>query len=176
MLYVGSLFGRRRIPDLIAAFALTAARVPGARLVLVGDNRSSPRIDPREIAAGLGVADRVDWLEYVSDADLAEHYRRARVFAFLSEYEGFGMTPLEAAAYGVPSVLLDTPVAREVYGDAARFVSGDHEAIAAALTSLLTDTTAHDTLAAAAAARLSQFSWAQSAAVVLRALESAART
>ena len=41
------------------------------------------------------------------------------MFAFLSEYEGFGLTPLEALAAGVPIVVLDTPVAREVYGAAA---------------------------------------------------------
>ena len=35
---------------------------------------------------------------------------------------GFGLTPLEALAAGVPVVVLDTPVAREVYGDAARYV------------------------------------------------------
>ena len=34
------------------------------------------------------------------------------------------MTPLEALAHGVPSVLLDTPVAREVYGDARGLVPG----------------------------------------------------
>ncbi len=44
------------------------------------------------------------------------------MFAFLSEYEGFGLTPLEALAAGCPPVVLDTPVAREVYGDAAIFV------------------------------------------------------
>ena len=43
------------------------------------------------------------------------------------------MTPLEALAHGVPSVLLDTPVAREVYGDAARLVAADPAAIADAL-------------------------------------------
>ena len=51
-------------------------------------------------------------------------YARASVFAFLSEYEGFGLTPLEALAAGVPPVVLDTPVAREVYGPAARYVAG----------------------------------------------------
>ncbi len=60
-----------------------------------------------------------------SDAELDIAYRQARVFVFLSDYEGFAMTPLEALAHGVPSVLLDTPVAREVYGDAARLVPPD---------------------------------------------------
>ncbi len=50
-------------------------------------------------------------------------YRRASVFAFLSEYEGFGLTPLEAMAHGAAPVVLDTPVAREIYGPAARYVA-----------------------------------------------------
>ena len=44
-------------------------------------------------------------------------YGSARAFAFLSEYEGLGLTPLEALAAGVPPVLLDTPVARESCGE-----------------------------------------------------------
>ena len=54
---------------------------------------------------------------------LAALYQRASVFAFLSEYEGFGLTPLEALAAGVPPVVLDTPVARETCGAAARYVA-----------------------------------------------------
>ena len=45
------------------------------------------------------------------------------MFVFLSEYEGFGLTPLEALSAGVPIVVNDTPVAREVYGDAAWYVA-----------------------------------------------------
>ena len=41
---------------------------------------------------------------------------------FLFGYEGFGLTPLEAMSSGVPPVVLDTPVAREVYADAAFYV------------------------------------------------------
>jgi glycosyltransferase involved in cell wall biosynthesis len=173
-LFVGSLFNRRRIPDLIRAFAAVGAQVPDARLVLIGDNRTHPRIDPRELASELGIASRVDWREYVSDADLEAAYWNARVFVFLSDYEGFAITPLEALAHDVPPVLLDTAVAREIYGDAARLVPPDPSAIALALTTLLTDDAAHADLLATGRRRLAAFSWAATAATVREAIEQAA--
>ena len=172
VLYVGSLFNRRRIPELMRAFAGVAEWVPDARLVLVGDNRISPPFDPRTLARDLGMADRVDWRAYVSDAELEALYWRARVFVFLSEYEGFGMTPMEAIAHDVPAILLDTPVAREVYGDGARLVS---TTLPGVLKELLTDDDAHRRQLEAGRKRLDRFSWTESAATVLRALEEAAR-
>jgi alpha-1,3-rhamnosyl/mannosyltransferase len=173
VLFVGSLFTRRHVPDLIAGFAQAAAQVPGARLVLAGDNRTSPRIDPHAVAGAAGVGDRVDWRAYVDDAERDRLYRSARVFAFLSDYEGFAMTPMEALAHGVAPVLLDTPVAREVYGDAARYVSAEPAAIGSALTSLLTDDPARRAIVDAGRARLAQLSWARSSAVLRAALERA---
>ena len=174
VLYVGSLFNRRHIPVLIEAFAAVPAAL-GARLVLVGDNRTSPRIDPRALAATCGVADRVDWREYVSDPELAALYRRARVFAFLSEYEGFGMTPLEAIASGVPPVVLDTAVAHEVYADAAVYTRLEAPAIARHLQTLLTDNAVHARLVTRGRERLGRFSWSATAATIRAALEDAAR-
>jgi glycosyltransferase involved in cell wall biosynthesis len=175
VLFVGSLFNRRRIPDLIAAFAAAAHDVPNARLVLAGDNRTSPRIDPAAIASRLGVGDRVEWRAYVSDAELAALYERARVFAFLSDYEGFAMTPMEALARGVAPVLVDTPVAREVYDGAAALVPAERAAIAAALRTLLTDDGARDRIVAAGRDRLAVFSWTKAAATIRAAIEEAAR-
>jgi len=177
-LFVGSLFNRRRIPEMIQAFAAAASAVPGAQLILVGDNRTHPRIDPGALARALGVGDRVVWRAYVSDADLEALYDRARVFLFLSEYEGFAMTPLEALAHGVPPVLLDTPVAREVYGSAATLVSDDggRASLAQALIDLLTDDAAHAEATARGRALLSRYRWSDAAAVVMAALEEAARS
>jgi glycosyltransferase involved in cell wall biosynthesis len=174
VLFVGSLFNRRRISELIQGFALIAGRVPAAKLVLVGDNRTHPAIDPIALARSLGLSDRIEWRAYVDDATLQSLYDRARVFAFLSDYEGFAMTPMEAIAAGVPPVLLDTVVAREVYGNAARFVTADPPVIADALTTLLTDDAAHEALLAAGRERLKKYSWAEAAASVRRALEEAA--
>ena len=171
VLFVGSLFARRRIPDLISAFSAVAPEYPTARLILVGDNRMS-RFDPLAHASGLGVGDRVEWRQYVSDEELERLYWQARVFVFLSEYEGSGMTPMEAIAHDVPAILLDTPVAREVYGDGARLVS---TTLPGALLELLTDDKAHQRQVEAGRQRLTRYSWQQSAAVVTAALEEAAR-
>ncbi len=175
VLYVGTLFTRRHIPALLDAFARVAARMPAARLTLVGHNQTQPRIDPMAEAARLGIADRVAWHPWVPAEGLDELYRSARAFAFLSDYEGFGMTPLEAAARGVPAVVLDTEVAREIYGDGAVRVPLDVAAIAGGLTSLLSDPDLRATTVARARARLAAFPWSRTAAIVRGALEQAAR-
>jgi glycosyltransferase involved in cell wall biosynthesis len=174
ILYVGSLFARRHIPDLISAFADVVTRVPAARLVLVGDDRGRPAVDPRRLAADAGHSAAVEWHAYVDDQTLDALYGTARVFAFLSAYEGFALTPLEAIARGVPAVLLDTAVAREVYADGAAYVPLDRAAIATALTELLQDDAAHAALAVKGQARLQAFSWARAAALARQAVEDAA--
>ena len=175
LLYVGSLFNRRRIAEVIQGFAIAARQVPGARLVLVGDNRTSPPIDPRAIAAAAGVADLVDWREYITDTARDELYRRARGFVFLSDYEGFGIPPLEALAHGVAPVVLDTAVSREIYGDGALRVRPEIDAIASGLVQVLTDEGLRDRLLVAGRRRLDAFSWTETARTLRRTLEEAAR-
>jgi glycosyltransferase involved in cell wall biosynthesis len=171
VLYAGTLLQRRRIEETIAAFAIVAQRVHGARLVLVGDARSTPPIDPIALARKAGVAGQVEWRRYVSDQELHDLYNRARAFVFISDYEGFAMTPMEALAHGVPAVLEDTAVAREVYADGAALVAPAPEAIAAALLPLLTDEAENRRLVARGVARFDRYSWARSATTLLRVLE-----
>lgn len=176
VLYTGSLFNRRRLPDLIAAFALATSETPEARLVIVGADRTWPAQDLPAVAAAHGVAARVDLRRYVPDAELDSLYARAAVFVFLSEYEGFGLTPLEALRAGVPIVVLDTPVAREVYGAAAVYVrSGDIAGTAAAIRRILRDPASAAPQLAAAPAVLGRCSWERAADQTLAALEGTAR-
>jgi glycosyltransferase involved in cell wall biosynthesis len=176
VLFVGSLFNRRRLPDLIDAFARATRDLPTARLVIVGANRTFPHQDLREDTRRHGVESRTEFRDYAPDAALAELYGRASVFAFLSEYEGFGMTPLEALTAGVPPIVLDTAVAREVYGDAAVFVEkGDIEGTAAALRSLLQNPSAGADVVNKGRAVLRRYSWASAADQTLADIERIAR-
>lgn len=172
VLYAGSLFNRRRLPDLIAAFAMASGDSPLARLVIAGDDRTWPAQDLAAVARDHGVAGRVEQRNYVSDEELASLYARACVFAFLSEYEGFGLTPLEALAAGVPIVVLDTAVAREVYGEAAHYVAkGDIAGTAAAIRACLASARPGAEQIERAPAVVARYSWDFAAERTLAGLE-----
>lgn len=172
VLFVGSIFNRRHVTDLIRAFAPIARTHAGASLDIVGDDRSYPREDVRRTITAEQLGAQVRWHEYVSDEQLAALYAGARAFAFLSEYEGLGLTPLEALAAGVPPILLDTAVARESGGDAALYVPvSDLPATTRALESLLFDETARGRILAAAPAELAKYSWPRAARETLAVLE-----
>jgi len=175
VLFAGSVFNRRHLPDLIRAFRPIARTHPAARLEIVGDNRTYPHEDLPGIARLEGIEGHVTIRQYVPDRELADLYSRARVFALLSEYEGFGHPPLEALGWRVPPVLMDTEVAREVCGEAAIYVrNGDIGAITAALDALLFDEDARSRVLRAAPGVLARYSWPRAAAETLAALESVA--
>ena len=177
VLFVGSIFNRRRLPSVIRAFALATASLPKARLVIAGADRSYPAQDLAGLAAEAGVGQRVDIRPYVSESDLDQLYGAASVFVFLSEYEGFGLTPLEALSAGVPIVVLDTPVAREVYGDAAWYVPADDDVrgAGAAIRTLLEDPSARARLIEPASEVLARYSWQTASDETLQCIEAVAR-
>lgn len=93
----------------IRAMPLVLARRPEARYVIVGDGPLRPYLE--RLAASVGVAGRVTFAGEVSDAELHTWYRRASVFALLSREspvdggaEGYGLTFIEAGAWGKPVV------------------------------------------------------------------------
>jgi glycosyltransferase involved in cell wall biosynthesis len=174
VLYVGSLFNRRHIPELLEGFRSLAARVPGVRLEIVGDNRTNPRIDMDRLIAASGVCDRVHWRSYISDADIAALYATASAFVFLSDYEGFGLTPIEAMAAGVPIVVLDTEISREIYGPAAEYLPRpDPGLIATSLERVLTANAERARLIEAGTQQVKRYSWRECAQRTLQVLLSA---
>lgn len=175
VLYVGSVFNRRHVPDLIRSFTPLARAHGGLTLDIVGDNRTYPHQDLLGLIAAEGTQGRARWRSYVPEETLRSLYASARVFAFLSEYEGLGLTPLEALSWGVPVVLLDTPIARESCGEAAIYVKrGDLPGLTTALRAVLFDEATRQRLLAQAPGVLARYDWRVAARDTLAVIQSAA--
>jgi glycosyltransferase involved in cell wall biosynthesis len=92
-----------------------SAGVENCRLVIAGawDARYP---EARQRAEVLGLADSVQWLGPVPEADLPALYAAAMAFVFPSLYEGFGLPVLEAMACGTPVICSNTSSLPEVAG------------------------------------------------------------
>lgn len=67
---------------------------------------------------------RLFWHEDLNDAELGLLYGRASGLLSASHAEGFGLSLVEGAAHGVPLLVRDLPVFREVAGNGAAYFSG----------------------------------------------------
>lgn len=62
---------------------------------------------------------KIFWFSAADDLDLAYAYTCCHALIFSSIAEGFGLPMIEASYYGKPTVVLDTPIAREILGNSA---------------------------------------------------------
>ncbi len=71
--------------------------------------------------------DKIIRAGYIDDEDLAAFYSGALFFVYTSQYEGFGLPPLEAMACGTPVVSSNNSSLPEVVGDAAIKIKWDND-------------------------------------------------
>jgi glycosyltransferase involved in cell wall biosynthesis len=156
VLNVGAIQKRKNIARLVEAFETLG---PSWRLVLAG----ASGFGSAEILARIEKSparERILVLGYICNAELATWYRRARIFAFPSLDEGFGIPVLEAMAAGTPVVTSNRSALPEVAGDAALLVDPDSaDALGAALRSLANDVELREQMARRGELRAQGFSW-----------------
>jgi glycogen(starch) synthase len=130
LLYVGRVNRQKGVHTIIGALPRLPAE---ARLDVVGHAFPEQLRDMQDLAAGLGVADRVAFSES-SHEGLRDRYRSADLVVFSSEWEEpFGLVPLEAMACGVPVIATGTGGSGEYLRDGENcliFRAGDSEDLA----------------------------------------------
>ena len=169
VLYVGTIEPRKNLSRLVQAFA--RARRSPTQLVLVGQLGWKYAALLKQIdALQLGTAVRL--IGYVPDDDLPALYSLARVFAFPSIYEGFGLPIVEAMACGTPVLTSNQSSMIELGDGAAQLVDPfSVKAIADGLRQMLSDATLRAELRCAGFERAAQFSWTRAAEETVKVYE-----
>jgi glycosyltransferase involved in cell wall biosynthesis len=154
--YLASLARRKRVDRLLQAYGLLRRRTDKVRLVIGG---SGPLLgELKTLAAELDLKD-VEFRGFVPDDGLNEFYNGLDIFAFPSDYEGFGLPLLEAMACKVPVVATNLSSHPEIVGDAGVLVEPDPQSLADGLMRLVEDPALRQDLAARGHARSGQFTW-----------------
>ena len=156
VLYLGTTATYKNVANLIRGYARMSDVIRrNVGLVVTNGNDNLERVAREE-----GVASHVKFLGYVHEADKPSLYRLASAYGFLSRIEGFGLTPLEAMAAGVPTLVSNCATLPEVVGDGALVVEPDDlDGIAAGLERLLEDGAFRDKLVEKGRHRATQFTW-----------------
>ncbi len=137
ILYAGRLAIEKNIDVLVRALAIVAREQPDAMLALAGHGTARPRL--AQLAADLGVGQRVKFLGTLDKPALAQAYRAADVFAIASTSETQSMVLLQAMSSGLPAVGARWRALPEYIADDAGLLAepGDAGQFAAHLLTLL---------------------------------------
>lgn len=164
---IGGFDRRKNLPLLIEAFA---AAVPSLdddiRLVIAGaphtgNERVFPPLEP--VIRQHGVEGRVVLTGRVTNEERRALYQAGHVYITPSAYEGFGLTPLEAMACGVPAIAANRTSLPEVVGDTGLYVEPTVDDLAPTIVALMTDDDLRDDLSRRSLARARTFTWAEAA-------------
>jgi glycosyltransferase involved in cell wall biosynthesis len=149
---VGRLLPSKRQDLLIEAIARIRRRKIETRLWIVGDGPT--RAELEKTAQSAGVAEAVTFWGHRSD--VPQLLAVSSVFANASTWEGLSNAVLEAMAVELPSVVVDAPGVTEchVNGETGLVVAANADALADALSTLLSDATLRGRLGKAARDRV----------------------
>ena len=173
ILTVGTMQKRKNHITLVRAFAkLLGMGLAPAPVLAIAGGKGWLYEDVLAEIKKLGIEDHVKFLGFVNDADLPALYRAARVFAFPSIYEGFGLPVLEAMAAGTPVVSSNASSLPEVVGDCGLMVNPlDVDGLAAALRTAWSDEAYRADVIPRAISRAKIFTWQKAAAQLMDVYE-----
>ena len=169
LVYMGSFMPYKNVETLIRAIGMLPDRTLHV-LSRISDARRAELESLIDPAGG-----RVVFHGGVTDAEYAALLADRAVLVSASLDEGYGLPVAEAIELGVPAVITDMPIFREVAGGGARYAPGTDAAAFADAVRTLDDPAAVAAVVAAGRTHIARFSWERSAGILLDAVESLRR-
>lgn len=174
ILFMGTLEPRKNVGLLIEAYGRLRSSLPSAPALMLAGRAAEGSEEWLRAIAEPPLRGHAEHIGYVAADHRYELYCRASMVVLPSHTEGFGLPALEAMTAGVPVVVTRAGALPEVVADAGWVVDReDAEGLAAAMRTILTDSTAAARGVERGIERSRRYSWDASAALLLDAYHQA---
>lgn len=174
--YFGRLKRYKSVDHLLRAFVDVRARVPGVKLVVVGEG--DHRAELERLASSLGIAADVRFTGFVTEVEKVSLLRKSWFVVNTSSKEGWGLTVIEANACRTTVLGSDVPGLRDAIQDGTTGILYPYGGVAeltAGMTRLLADEALRRRLAEAAYRWSLTFDWGRVAELAVTLLENEIR-
>src|ERR1051326_1892319 len=164
LLFVGTLEPRKNLLTLLRAFEQILRQTSLRPQLVIAGGEGWLMEEMFAFIKSAGIEDRLRLTGYLADEDLCALYSSCGLFIYPSLYEGFGLPPLEAMAWGAPGGGRRVPALRGVLGEAAAFVGPlKGGQLGAEKVELVENEEARRRLAANGLKQAAKFSWEETA-------------
>lgn len=171
LLYIGRICKMKNIKGVIESFGKVAGKIPH-NLIIVGNNEISFIEEFYFAKIDHNLKDRIIYKENISEAEKHYLFKNAAMMIFPTFYEGFGLPPIEAMAYGCPVIVSNNSSLPEICGDAAYYINPQNLTdISEAILKLIDNPELRNTLITKGKERALHFKWNFSARKHLWILE-----
>ncbi|MEO0150830.1 MAG: glycosyltransferase family 1 protein [candidate division WOR-3 bacterium] len=171
ILYVGNRKPHKNLERLVKAFLKVKSDFKNLKLVIIGEKfKKEDEVD--RLKKSLNLEQEIIEITRASDNELIKYYNASLLVILPSLYEGFGFTPLEAMACGVPTAISNVSSLPEICSDAAYYFDPySIESISESIYKLLTDNSLRQYLINKGFERIKIFSWEKTAKEHLKVFE-----
>ena len=174
VLHFGAPAPRKNTRRVLEAWALIGSKTRRKNQLLVVGLDGDSFDEARQRVHNLGLTDSVRLFGFAAEKDMPTLLSAARVLAYPSLSEGFGLPILDAWETHTPVLTSDTTSLPEVAGDGALQVDPtDPRNIAAGMHRLLHDKALRQQILESSYKRMSQFSWEKTADRFVKIVENA---
>lgn len=176
LLVLCRLVPHKRVELALRAVAELAPAMPALTLTVAGQGWWEQPL--RELASSLGIADRVRFAGFVAEETKHELLSRAWVALTPSLKEGWGLTIVEAAARGTPTVAMSGAggVAEAIVDGESGLLAADEDQFVAMVGELLRDPDRREAMGVLAAKHALSFTWEHSGARFAELIEEVGST